>query len=84
MPGQVDLCVFHQASRLILDSLAKALSIPPEKLFTCMEETGNLSSASIPVALRTALDEGAIRPGDRVLLSGFGIGISYGSAIVEF
>lgn len=81
---QIDLCVFHQASRLILDSLGKALSIPPEKMYVHMKDVGNLSSASIPFALRAALDEGAIEPGHRVLLSGFGTGISYGSAIVEF
>lgn len=81
---EIDLCVFHQASKMILDSLAKALAIPPEKMFTRMEEIGNLSSASIPFALRGALDEGAIQPGDRVLLSAFGAGLSYGSAILEF
>lgn len=80
----IDVCVFHQASKLILDSLAKALSIPSEKMFVHMSEIGNLSSASIPFALRAALDEGAIRSGDRVLLSAFGVGISYGSAILQF
>jgi 3-oxoacyl-[acyl-carrier-protein] synthase III len=80
----IDLCVFHQASKLILDSLTKALAIPPDKMFVHMSDVGNLSSASIPFALRAALDEGAIQPGDRVLLSGYGVGISYGSVIVEF
>jgi 3-oxoacyl-[acyl-carrier-protein] synthase-3 len=81
---QIDVFVFHQASRLVLRSLARALAIDPAKVYTHMEEIGNLSSASIPFALRAALDEGAIRRGDRVLLSGFGIGISYGSAIVQY
>jgi 3-oxoacyl-[acyl-carrier-protein] synthase III len=80
----IDLCVFHQASKLVLDSLAKALAIPPEKMFVRMEEVGNLASASIPFALRAALDEGAIQPGNRVLLSAYGVGVSYGSAILEF
>jgi 3-oxoacyl-[acyl-carrier-protein] synthase III len=82
--ADIDLCVFHQASKLILNSLTRALAIPPEKVFTHMEDVGNLSSASIPFALRAALDQGAIQPGDRVLLSAFGVGISYGSVIVEF
>lgn len=81
---EIDLYVFHQASKMILDSLAKALSIPSEKVFTCMSETGNLSSASIPFALNAALAEGVIGRGDRVLICGFGAGISYGSAIVEY
>jgi 3-oxoacyl-[acyl-carrier-protein] synthase-3 len=80
----IDLCVFHQASKLVLNSLTKALGVDPEKVFEHMGEVGNLASASIPFALRAALDEGAIQPGDRVLLSAFGAGISYGSAIVEF
>lgn len=80
----VDLYVFHQASRLIVDSLTKALGVPREKVFVHMADIGNLSSASIPFALRAALDQGAIQPGDRVLLSAYGTGISYASAIVEF
>jgi 3-oxoacyl-[acyl-carrier-protein] synthase III len=80
----IDLCVFHQASKLILGSLTKALAVPPEKMFMHMEQIGNLSSASIPFALRAALDGGAIGPGDRVLLTAYGVGISYGSAILEF
>jgi 3-oxoacyl-[acyl-carrier-protein] synthase III len=81
---EIDLCVFHQASALILDSLVKALSIAPEKMYVRMKDVGNLSSASIPFALQAALEEGAIQSGDRVLLSGFGVGVSYGSAIVQF
>lgn len=81
---EIDLFVFHQGSKLILSSLARALSIPPEKNFIHMKDFGNLSSSSIPFALRAALDQGAIQPGDRVLLSAFGGGVSYGSAIVEF
>lgn len=80
----VDLCVFHQASKLTLDSLAEALDLPPDKLYVHLADTGNLSSASIPFALRAALADGAIGPGDRVLLSGFGAGLSYGSVLVEF
>jgi 3-oxoacyl-[acyl-carrier-protein] synthase-3 len=81
---EIDLVVFHQASKMIIDTLAKALEIPPEKVFVHMEEIGNLSSASIPFALRAALEDGAIQRGDRVLISAFGVGISYGSAILEF
>jgi 3-oxoacyl-[acyl-carrier-protein] synthase-3 len=80
----IALCVFHQASKMTFDSLAKALKIPRDKLYSHMAEVGNLVSASIPVALRAALDEEAIRPGDRVLLCGFGAGLSYGSVLIEF
>jgi 3-oxoacyl-[acyl-carrier-protein] synthase-3 len=79
----VDLFVFHQASQMTLDSLAKALELAPERMYVRMAEVGNLVSASIPVALRSALDEGRVGPGDRVLLCGFGVGLSYGSVLVE-
>jgi 3-oxoacyl-[acyl-carrier-protein] synthase-3 len=79
----VDLFVFHQASQMTLDSLAKALRLPSEKMYVRMAEVGNLVSASIPVALRMALDEERVGPGDRVLLCGFGVGLSYGSVLVE-
>jgi 3-oxoacyl-[acyl-carrier-protein] synthase-3 len=80
----VDLFVFHQASRLVLDSLTRNLALEPGKVFVHMEEVGNLVSASIPFALKAALDGGAIAPGDRVLLSGYGAGMSYGSVLVEY
>jgi len=79
----IELFVFHQASRITLDSLAKVLGLPAEKVYVNMESVGNLVSASIPVALRMALDEGVVRPGQRVLLCGFGVGLSYGSVLVE-
>lgn len=80
----VDLYVFHQGSRMLLDSLTRALAIDPAKVFVNMAEVGNLVSASIPCALRAALDDGVIEPGHRVLLSGFGAGISYGSVLLDF
>jgi 3-oxoacyl-[acyl-carrier-protein] synthase III len=80
----IDLCVFHQASGLALDSLAKALDLEPERLYLHMADVGNLTSSSIPFALRAALDDRSIRAGSRVLLSAYGVGASYGSALVEF
>lgn len=80
----IDLFVFHQASKLIVNSLTRSLGVPADKVFMHLEDVGNLSSASIPFALRAALGRGAIQPGDRVLLSAFGTGISYGSAILEY
>ncbi len=79
----VDLFVFHQASKMTLDSLMKVLGIPPEKAFIAMEETGNLVSASIPFALRTAQDQGRIVDGMKIVLCGFGVGFSYGTILLE-
>jgi 3-oxoacyl-[acyl-carrier-protein] synthase-3 len=80
----IDLFVLHQASKMTLDSVAKALELPPEKTVVQMSEIGNLVSASIPVALRAALDEGRVAAGSRVLLCGFGVGFSYGSVLLEY
>lgn len=80
----IDLWVFHQASEMTFDSLAKRLGIERSKLYSNIAEIGNLSSASIPVALRGALDDGAICAGDRVLLCGFGAGFSYGSVLLQY
>ena len=80
---QVDLFVFHQASRLALDSLRRALRIPEGRMYSNLERVGNTVSASIPIALRDAVDEGRVGPGSRVVLCGFGVGMSWASAIVD-
>ena len=79
----IDLFVFHQASQLALDSLRSILQIPAEKMIYDLEEIGNLVSASIPVALSRALDSGRARPGQLVLLCGFGVGLSWGTALLD-
>jgi 3-oxoacyl-[acyl-carrier-protein] synthase-3 len=81
--AEVDLFVFHQASQLALDSLRTALRIPREKMIYDLAETGNLVSASIPVALSRALAAGTARRGQKVLLCGFGVGLSWGTALVD-
>ena len=79
----IDLFVFHQASALALDALERALKIPPAKVYRKLRDIGNTVSASIPIALRCALDEGRVRPGDLVVLCGFGVGLSWASALVR-
>jgi 3-oxoacyl-[acyl-carrier-protein] synthase III len=79
----IDLFVFHQASHVALDSLRMALKIPQTKMVYDLEETGNLVSASIPVALSRALESGRAKPGQLVLLCGFGVGLSWGTALVN-
>ncbi len=79
----VDLFVFHQASRLALDSLRRLLDIPDDKMLYEIAEVGNLVSASIPVALKRAIADGRIQPGDLLLLCGFGVGLSWGTALLK-
>jgi 3-oxoacyl-[acyl-carrier-protein] synthase-3 len=79
----VDLFVFHQASSIMLESLRKALRIPSERFFVNIADHGNTISSTIPIALREAHAQGRIRPHDTVLLSGFGVGLSWGATMIR-
>jgi 3-oxoacyl-[acyl-carrier-protein] synthase-3 len=81
--ADVDLFVFHQASQVVLDSIRAGLNIPAEKMVYDLAEVGNLVSASIPVALKRAFDRGQAKPGQLALLCGFGVGLSWGTALVD-
>jgi 3-oxoacyl-[acyl-carrier-protein] synthase-3 len=81
---EVDLFIFHQANGPLLDALRRKIKIPEEKFYTNMENIGNTVSCSIPIALDMALNEGKIKPGDKVLIAGFGIGLSWGATILYF
>lgn len=81
--SDIDLFIFHQASKLALDSLAALLKIEPGKEFRNLQEVGNTVSASIPIALKDAMDAGRAVPGDKILISGFGVGLSWGTALIE-
>lgn len=82
--NDIDLFVFHQASKLTLDSLIKILKINTDKVFINLKDIGNTVSSSIPIALKDAEDEGRLRNGDLILLSGFGVGLSWGSIIMRY
>ncbi len=79
----VDLFVFHQASQVVLDGLRTAMGIPLEKMVYDLAEVGNLVSASIPVALTRSFERGQAKPGQLALLCGFGVGLSWGTALVD-
>lgn len=79
---EIGLTIFHQASKMALDSLGRILKIPAEKTFSNLDRVGNTVSASIPMALRQAFDEGRVPPG-KVLLCGFGVGLSWGSCVLD-
>lgn len=80
----IDLFIFHQASQLTLDSLVKMLKINEDKVFFNLENIGNTISSSIPIALKDAEDNGRLKKGDLILLSGFGVGLSWGSIIMKY
>lgn len=80
----ISLFVFHQASRLALQGITKSLGIPKDRFVEDMEDTGNLVSSSVPVALARAIAQQRLSDGDLVLLCGFGVGLSWSTALVEF
>lgn len=81
---EIDLYIFHQANRFILENLRDRIEIPENKFYIGMEETGNTVSATIPIALRNAMDTGRIEEGMKVLIAGFGVGYSWGATVLQF
>lgn len=80
----IDLFVFHQANTYMLNYLRKKCKIPEEKFFIDMKDSGNTVSATIPIAIESALEKGKIKPGSKVLIAGFGVGYSWAAGIIEF
>ena len=82
--GDIDLFIPHQANIRIIASAAEALGVPMEKVFTNVERYGNTSAASIPIALCEAIEAGLVAEGTTLVLAGFGGGLSWGAAVVEW
>jgi 3-oxoacyl-[acyl-carrier-protein] synthase-3 len=82
--SDVDLFVFHQANQFMLEHLRNKLDIAPEKFVITMRNCGNTVSSTIPIALEQVRATGALRPGMRVLVSGFGVGYSWASALLRW
>ncbi|WP_194905964.1 beta-ketoacyl-ACP synthase III [Catenulispora rubra] len=82
--GDVDWLACHQANLRILLSLADALGIPENRVLANIAEVGNTSAASIPLALDQAHQAGRFKPGDRLLLSAFGGGLTWGSTVLTW
>ena len=80
----VDLFVFHQANRYMLECLRKKMKIPPEKFYMGMRRCGNTVSSSIPIALKQAADEGCLNNGAVVAMVGFGVGYSWAAALARW
>jgi 3-oxoacyl-[acyl-carrier-protein] synthase-3 len=80
----VDLAIFHQANLRIIASATKDLGLDPDKVFTNLDRYGNTSSASIPLALDEAFQQGRIHRGDKILFSGFGAGLAWGTVLMQW
>ena len=81
---QVDLLIPHQANVRIIDATARRLGLDSAKVFVNIGSYGNTSAATIPVALTEALEQGRIKPGDNVVFTAFGAGLSWAAAVVRW
>ena len=83
-PEEIDLVVPHQANLRIIESVAKHSGLPMDKVFLTVQRYGNMSAATIPVALVDALEEGRVKPGALILMPGFGGGLTLCSHLVKW
>jgi len=81
---EIDLWVPHQANFRIIDAAARRIGLPIERVAVNIDEYGNTSSASIPLALEEAIRNGRVKPGDHVLLAGFGSGLTWGATLLKW
>jgi len=81
---EIDFFVFHQANRIILESIGRKLKIPQNKLIVEIETTGNTVSSTIPVAMQAMERKGQLKRGMILMLAGFGVGFSWGGTIVRY
>jgi 3-oxoacyl-[acyl-carrier-protein] synthase-3 len=81
---QIDLYVFHQANKFMLDTLRQVCLLPKDKFYVDLATTGNTVSSSVLIALRDCLDRQLILPGSTIMVAGFGTGLSLGGTILQF
>jgi 3-oxoacyl-[acyl-carrier-protein] synthase III len=80
----IDWVIPHQANQRIIDGVAKQLSIPDEKMISTINSFGNNSSATIPLAIDIAIQDGRIKRGDTLMLAAFGGGLIWGSLLMQY
>jgi 3-oxoacyl-[acyl-carrier-protein] synthase-3 len=82
--GDLDWLIPHQANIRIMQGTARKLKLPLEKLVATVDEHGNTSAASVPLALDVAVRNGSIRRGDTVMLEGVGGGFTWGAVLFDY
>ena len=82
--GSVDYFIFHQANKFMLDTIRTVCSIPSDKFYNNLSETGNTVSSTIMIGLKDSIQCKVIGSGSTVLLAGFGVGLSWGGTILKF
>lgn len=80
----VNYYVFHQANKFMLNTIRKVCLLPKDKFYVNLEETGNTVSSTVMIGLKQNLETGKISPGMKVMVAGFGVGLSWGGTILRF
>jgi 3-oxoacyl-[acyl-carrier-protein] synthase III len=83
-PDAVDLVIPHQANLRIIEAVAKRAGVPMDRVYVNVHRYGNMSAATVPVALVEALEEGRVRPGSLLLLPAFGAGLTWCAHLVRW
>lgn len=81
---EIDYFVFHQANKFMLNTIRKVCVLPKEKFYVNLENTGNTVSSTILIGLKDCIDNQTIKEGDNVMISGFGVGLSWGGTLLKF
>lgn len=81
---QIDYYVFHQANKFMLNTIRKVCVLPKDKFYINLATTGNTVSSTVLIGLKDCMDNGAIKVGNKVMISGFGVGLSWGGTILTF
>jgi 3-oxoacyl-[acyl-carrier-protein] synthase-3 len=82
--ADIDWLIPHQANIRIMQSTARKLKLPMDKVIVTVDEHGNTSAASIPLALDAAVRSGKVRKGDTLMLEGVGGGFTWGAVLLDF
>lgn len=81
---EIDYYVFHQANKFMLNTIRKVCTLPKDKFYVNLAETGNTVSSTILIGLKDCITNKMINTGDKVMISGFGVGLSWGGTILRF
>jgi 3-oxoacyl-[acyl-carrier-protein] synthase-3 len=82
LQSEIDLFIFHQANKYMLDFIRKKIGIPNDKFFYFLENCGNTVSSTVPIALKEAMEQDLATPQKKILLAGFGVGYSWAGCIL--
>jgi len=80
--SDISYYLFHQASKIVLDNLKRKLNLSDDQLLSFFEETGNTVSSSIPILLSKYSK--SFKKGDKIIISAFGVGLSWGTLLIEW